>query len=66
MLFLMGMFLVPVGAAMIAFPAAVYDLTQSWKHGSNSGPSELWVKCTRIEGAIFALAGIAGIVLQFV
>ena len=66
MLFLMGMFLLLLGAVLIAFPAVIYELTQSWKHGSASGPSERYVQCTRIEGAIFALVGAAGVVLQFV
>ena len=62
MLLLGGIFLVFLGLLMACFPSGFYDLTESWKHSSFGEPSRLYLLMIRIEGIIFAVLGVAGIV----
>jgi hypothetical protein len=47
-------------------PEKVYDFTQGWKNASDADPSPAFLLSTRFGGIVFALVGIAAIVLQFV
>ena len=62
MLLLGGIFLLFLGLLMACFPSGFYDVTQSWKHSSCTEPSGRYLLMIRIEGIIFAVIGIAGIV----
>lgn len=66
MLLIGSIFVLLAGAFMLFAPDSFYEVTQSWKNDSASGPSDWYRLETRICGGIFALAGVAGLVVFFV
>ena len=65
MLLLMGLLLLALGLVMAFFPEIWFELTESWKSYSASEPSDFYRLSCRIGGVVFALAGVAGIVVFF-
>ena len=46
------------GVLLAAAPDLVFDMTQSWKNGYASKPSDRYRIITRIQGGILVIAGI--------
>lgn len=65
MYLLMGIFMLAFGVLMVASPETVYELKESWKSYSVGDPSQFYIISTRIGGVLFIIAGISGIVVQF-
>lgn len=65
MYIMIGVVLIGVGLIMTLSPSMFYNITQAWKNGSESEPSELFVSSTRFGGICFSIVGMASIVLQF-
>lgn len=63
MYILLGIILALVGVVMILSPRTFYMLTESWKNGSETEPSDAYILHTRIGGVVFLLIGIAGTVI---
>ena len=67
MYLLLGIIIVVIGLVMLINPDLVYEITQGWKNSSvNTYPSELYVKSTKIGGCFFVVAGIIGVIGQFI
>lgn len=62
MYFLAGLLLLLLGAGMLAFPKAVYALTESWKSRVPGEPSGLYLINVRVGGTAFCLVGAAAFV----
>ena len=52
-----------VGAFMFFCPAAVYEITQSWKNNGATEPSPAYIVSTKVGGAFLFLIGVVVIVL---
>jgi len=66
MLILGGIFLTCLGLAMLIFPESIYEIRESWKSYSASDPSDRYLLMLRIEGSLFLVVGIAGIIVNFI
>ena len=65
--FIAGLALIAMGAVMLAKPRIFFELTESWKHdGGVDEPSKAWTFSTRFGGVMCVLAGICGIIVQFI
>ncbi len=49
--------LIIAGVLMAAAPDLVYDLTQRWKNGKETEPSDVYRIMTRIHGGLFVVVG---------
>ncbi len=50
--------LIIVGIVETVVPDLVFSITQSWKHGNSSEPSESYRFITRVQGIILVIVGI--------
>ncbi|MCI8304871.1 MAG: hypothetical protein HFF52_09675 [Lawsonibacter sp.] len=66
MYLVLGIFLTLGGLLMAIFPEFIYELTESWKSDAIGTPSKWYIRSTRFGGVLCILAGLAGIVIQFV
>ena len=62
---IIGVVFIGIGLLMMLSPSIFYNITQGWKNGSESEPSNLFIVSTRFGGVMFSLIGTASIVLQF-
>ena len=62
----LGIVLVLIGLVMLFRPSFWWELTESWKNGTASEPSDFYLKVTRIGGAVFLVVGAAGAILALV
>lgn len=66
MYILLGIILVIIGLVMLIKPEIVFEITESWKHSSDTEPSDFYKLETRIGGAVLLIVGAAGsIILLF-
>ena len=67
MYILMGIILFCVGLVMLISPKTFFEITESWKSGSNDvrEPSGLYIVSTRIGGVAFSVVGLACIFILF-
>lgn len=64
MYFILSLFLTGLGGWMLISPRTWYTLSESWKTRDDSEPSDRYEFNIRLRGALFALAGIAYIVIS--
>ena len=51
---------------MVFFPEFVYELQESFRSDAIGTPSKWFIITTRFSGAIFVLAGLAGLITTFI
>ena len=61
-----GIVFLALGAFLFFRPDLVCKLTEQWKSYRADEPSELYVISTKVGGVVFALCGVAAVVLPFV
>lgn len=61
-----GIVFLALGAFLFFRPDLVWKLTEQWKSYRADEPSELYVISTKVGGVVFALCGVAAVVLPFV
>ncbi len=66
MMLLLSLFVLCAGLFQLLAPQVWYEITQGWKSYSAADPSDLFIKVTRITGAVFVFVGLGGAVLSFV
>lgn len=66
MMFIIGILFIFTGFYMVAIPAVLWDLTESWKSKDAREPSTFYIWVSRIGGLFLILIGIAGIVEIFI
>jgi len=54
--------LIIAGIILVVAPNLVYDITQNWKNGNDSEPSDFYRITTRVQGVILVVVGIVLIV----
>lgn len=65
MLIFGGIFLLLFGMVSFFKPDILYQLSEAWKTGSYSDPSDLYVLICKISGMICICLGAAGVFLFF-
>ena len=66
MYLVLGIFLIFFGLVMVFFPEFVYELQESLRSDAIGTPSKWFIITTRFSGAIFVLAGLAGLITTFI
>ena len=66
MYLVLGIFLIFFGLVMVFFPEFVYELQESFRSDAIGTPSKWFIITTRFNGAIFVLAGLAGLITTFI
>lgn len=61
-----GVLLAALGITMLVNPRFFFELTESWKYDGGAEPSSLFLFSTRFGGVMCTLAGICGIIVQFI
>ena len=61
-----GLIIFALGMFIFLEPGLIWKLTEEWKSYRADGPSEFYLKATKIGGALFALFGIIMIMLPFI
>ena len=61
-----GVLLAALGITMLVNPRFFFELTESWKYDGGAEPSNLFLFSTRFGGVMCTLAGICGIIVQFI
>ena len=54
--------LIIAGIILVVAPSLVYDITQNWKNGNDSEPSDFYRITTRVQGVILVVVGIVLII----
>lgn len=65
-MFLLGIMLVIIGITMIIKPNIIWFVTESWKSNDATEPTHLYIWSTRFGGIMITLAGIGGVVANFI
>jgi hypothetical protein len=65
-MFVIGIIFIFFGFYMVALPAVLWDLTESWKSKDTREPSSYYIWSSRIIGIFLMLIGIVGIVEIFI
>ncbi|GIP38975.1 hypothetical protein J31TS4_22550 [Paenibacillus sp. J31TS4] len=63
---LISVLLVAAGVLMLSRPDWVWSVTESWKSGDATEPSDTYILSTRFGGGMVTLAGLGGIVAAWV
>lgn len=63
---LLGIILIIIGGTMIVKPSVIWIITESWKSDDGTEPSKLYTWSTRFGGIMMTLAGIGGIIANFI
>ena len=58
--------LIIAGVVLAVVPDLVFNITQSWKHGNSSEPSDSYRYITRVQGIILVIVGIVLIIKQII
>ena len=66
MYLVLSIFLIFGGVVMALFPEFIYQLSESWKSDAVGTPSRWYIYSTRFGGIMCILAGLGGIVVQFI
>ncbi len=66
MYLVLGIFLIFFGLVMVFFPEFIYELQESFRSDAIGTPSKWFIITTRFSGAIFVLAGLAGLITTFI
>ena len=66
MYLVLGIFQIFFGLVMVFFPEFVYELQESFRSDAIGTPSKWFIITTRFSGAIFVLAGLAGLITTFI
>ena len=66
MYLVLGIFLIFFGLVMVFFPEFVYELQERFRSDAIGTPSKWFIITTRFSGAIFVLAGLAGLITTFI
>ena len=61
-----GIVITALGGLMFWKPDLVWKLREQWKSYYADGPSDFYVAITRIGGIVFAVVGIAVVILPFI
>ena len=61
-----GVIIFVLGMFIFLKPDLVWKLTEAWKSYRADEPYELYLKTTKIGGILFALLGVAMIILPFI
>lgn len=64
-MFLLGIILMIIGVVMIVKPSVIWFIQENWKSNDNTEPSSLYIWSTRFGGIMMTLAGIGGVVVNF-
>lgn len=65
-MFLLGIILMIIGVTMIVKPSVIWFIQESWKSNDSTEPSSLYIGSTRFGGIMMTLAGIGGVVVNFI
>ena len=61
-----GLVFVALGAFLFLKPDLYWRLTERWKSYYADGPSDIYIRSTKLGGVLFALIGVAFIIAYFV
>ncbi|ALS29961.1 hypothetical protein IJ21_45980 [Paenibacillus sp. 32O-W] len=61
-----SLLLIILGLFMFIRPSIVWKISESWKSYNASEPSGLYVASTRIGAVLFILAGIGGVLVNWI
>lgn len=61
-----GIIFIIIGVLAFARPDFIWEVTEKWKSCYADGPSDLYRLNTRLGGVIFAVLGIAALILPFI
>ena len=61
-----GMVLIFFGLVIVFFPEFIYELQESFRSDAIGTLSKWFIITTRFSGAIFVLAGLAGLITTFI
>ncbi len=61
-----GIIILGLGIFIFLKPRLVWKLTEEWKSYRADEPSDLYLKSTKVGGALFALFGVIMIILPFI
>ncbi|HHU18830.1 MAG TPA: hypothetical protein GXZ58_01005 [Bacilli bacterium] len=64
-MFLLGIILMIIGVVIIVKPSVIWFIQENWKSNDNTEPSSLYIWSTRFGGIMMTLAGIGGVVVNF-
>ena len=61
-----GIIILGLGIFIFLKPRLVWKLTEEWKSYRADEPSDIYLKSTKVGGALFALFGVIMIILPFI
>ena len=61
-----GIIFIMIGAFMFFKPHSIWKLTEQWKSYSADEPSDLYLFSAKFGGVLFAVIGIAAIIVPFI
>lgn len=61
-----GIIILALGVFIFLKPDLVWKITEGWKFYNADGPSEFYLKITKIAGILYVLFGIAMMVVPFI
>ena len=66
MYLILGVLFIALGVLMWKKPGIFFEITEGWKYDEAADPSDLFLYSARFGGVMFLIAGIAGIIIQFI